>query len=80
VEVALISAPNYVKLDEISDCVVTGQLHSGNRLVFLQIIWVKWRYSSDTALLTTACQEELFFFVCFSTFYGAVSISDTPCL
>jgi hypothetical protein len=55
-EVALNTASYYVKLGEISDCVVTAQIHPANRLVFLQIIWVERRYSSDTALLTTACQ------------------------
>jgi len=57
VEVALNSASYYVILDEISDCVVTGQLHSGNRLMFLQIIWVERRYSSDTALLNFLAPE-----------------------
>ena len=65
VEVALDQASYYVKLGEIADCVVTGQLHPGNRLVFLQIIWVERRCSSDTALLTTACQAEFFFFLVF---------------
>ena len=61
-EVALNSASYYVKLGEISDCVVSGQLHRGIRLVFLQVIWVERRYSSDTALLTIACQAEFNFF------------------
>lgn len=79
VEVALNWASYYVKLGEISDCVLTGQLYPGNRLVFLQIIWVERRYSSDTALLTTACQAE-FIFSFFSTFYDAVIFSDSPCI
>ena len=80
VEVALNSASYYVKLGEIADCVVTGQLHTGNRLVFLQIIWVERRYSSDTAMLNTACQAEFKYFSFLSTFYRAVSFSGSPCI
>ena len=81
VEAALKSASYYVKLGEISDCVVTGQLHPGNRLAFQQIIWVERRHSSDTALLTTACHAGFtFLFSFFSTFYHAVSFSDSPCI
>jgi hypothetical protein len=41
VEVGLNLASYYEKLHEISDFVVTGQLNSGNRFVFLQIIWAE---------------------------------------
>jgi hypothetical protein len=80
-EVALNSASCYVKLGEISDCVLTGQLHPGNRLVFLQIIWVERRYSSYTALLTTACQAGfIFFFFSFLVHFTMLSFSQTHSL